>query len=266
MHNSPQYTMINPSILIGELPLDEQLRLVAAEGFTEIELWWPFETASPSDAEVAGVLATIERHALALRGLNVYEGGMSLGNRGIACWPDADAQLDAAIEVAKQIGLATGCRLFNVLHGTLDPARDRGPQDDLAAIRTARAADALAEIGGAVSIEQLSHIPNYGLRTAEQCVDALARARAVSGAPNLGLQVDLFHLYNAGDDVRSFFTENWRDILHVQLADFPGRGGPGTGTAPLDEDMAFLRALGYTGRIALEYTADAGADPFGWMR
>ena len=262
------YDMINPSILIGELPLAEQLRLVKEQGFSEVELWWPFDSATPSRVEIKQFLATLEASGLQLNGLNTYEGGMALGNRGIACWEGAEEELAASIAVAIEIGIATGCRMFNVLHGTIDPEKDRDEQDARAARNTAWAADALAEIGGTVTIEQLSHIPAYGLKTGAQVIAAMDRAIAVSGATNIRMQVDLFHMAMIGDDIPAFFDEHWDRIAHVQVADAPGRGGPGTGDLPIDAYLERLRANGYTGRFALEYSASDAVtgDPFGWMR
>lgn len=260
--------MINPSILIGDLPLDEQLALVRSNGFTEVELWWPFPSAAPSISQMRAFLTTLDGSGLALRGLNVYEGGMADGNRGIACWPDHEDILASAIAASIEIGKATGCTLFNVLHGTIDVKEDRAVQDARAARNTAWAADAVAEIGGTVTIEQLSHIPAYGLKTGEDVIAAIDRAMAVSGATNIRMQVDLFHMAMIGDDIPAFFDKYWDRIAHVQVADAPGRGGPGTGGLPIDEYLGRLRSNGYTGRFALEYSSpdEVTGDPFGWLR
>ena len=42
-------------------------------------------------------------------------------------------------------------------------------------------------------------------------------------------------------------------IAHVQIADAPGRGEPGTGDLPLDRQLADLEAAGYDGWVGLEY-------------
>ena len=42
--------------------------------------------------------------------------------------------------------------------------------------------------------------------------------------------------------------------VHVQIADFPGRGAPGTGEAPLRSWVERLRAAGYAGEVAGEWT------------
>jgi hydroxypyruvate isomerase len=43
------------------------------------------------------------------------------------------------------------------------------------------------------------------------------------------------------------------DLAHVQLADAPGRGAPGTGTLPLDRWVTALERVGYRGWVALEH-------------
>ena len=51
-------------------------------------------------------------------------------------------------------------------------------------------------------------------------------------------------------------------IGHVQYADCPGRGAPGTGNIDLAAFVDALRAIGYSGAVGLEFdpggpTADA---------
>lgn len=260
------YTSINTSILLGDLPIPQQLEIARDHGFTEVELWWPFATPDPSVREVDEFLSMVGGSGLSLIGLNTYEGGMAEGNRGVACWPGAEGDVRASVAVAKRIGVETGCRSFNVLHGVIRDGVPRDEQDALAAQNTSAAAHELAEIDAVVTIEQLSHIPGYGLRTFESVLQAIDRARGVDGAGNIMAQVDLFHMYQMGEDVPSLFRQHWDRIAHVQVADQPGRGGPGTGVQPIDAHLAVLREAGYTGRFTLEYSwAGPDDDPFGWM-
>lgn len=261
-----RYSIINPSILIGDRALSDQLDAVRTEGFSAVELWWPFATPDPSVHEVDDVLRVLEAGGLGLIGLNSYEGGMAEGNRGIACWPDVDREFDASLEVCARIVRETGAANVNVLHGVRRSDEPVEVQDDRAARRTARAAERLAGFGTAVTIEQLSHIPGYGLRTIDDVKAAVERARAYAASGEILIQVDLFHMFQVGDDVERFFTDDWRDIGHVQVADAPGRGGPGTGEQPIDRLLDLLIAQGYDRRIALEYSGYEGDDPFGWMR
>jgi hydroxypyruvate isomerase len=47
-------------------------------------------------------------------------------------------------------------------------------------------------------------------------------------------------------------------IAHVQLADAPGRGEPGTGEIRFAYVLKELEALGYSGYVGLEYRPSAG--------
>jgi hydroxypyruvate isomerase len=51
-------------------------------------------------------------------------------------------------------------------------------------------------------------------------------------------------------------------IVHVHIADHPGRNGPGSGALPLKQKLAWLEGQGYAGAVGLEFrptgsTADA---------
>jgi len=57
-------------------------------------------------------------------------------------------------------------------------------------------------------------------------------------------------------------------IGHVQIADPPGRGAPGTGTLDFEALFAQLAAQGYAGRVGLEYLPLDPSDSstsFSWL-
>jgi hydroxypyruvate isomerase len=78
------------------------------------------------------------------------------------------------------------------------------------------------------------------------------RLRA-AGHRNVGFLCDLFHLANNGDDVDAAIATYADRVAHVQIADAPGRGEPGSGDLPLDRWLAELERSGYTGYVGLEY-------------
>ena len=43
------------------------------------------------------------------------------------------------------------------------------------------------------------------------------------------------------------------DVAHIQIADAPGRGEPGSGTLQLDRYLSELQTLGYAGWVGCEY-------------
>ena len=71
-----------------------------------------------------------------------------------------------------------------------------------------------------------------------------------------------------GEDLAHTLSAHAGRIAHVQLADVPGRGAPGTGTLDFEPVFAQLAAQGYAGSVGLEYRPADPADSsgsFGWL-
>jgi hydroxypyruvate isomerase len=89
-----------------------------------------------------------------------------------------------------------------------------------------------------------------------------------TGAPNVGFLADLYHLAKMGEDVADVLSRHRESILHVQVADSPGRGAPGTGTLDFEPLLRQLSVQGYGGWVGLEYLPADPADSatsFGWL-
>lgn len=128
------------------------------------------------------------------------------------------------------------------------------------------AAAAVAAVDGTVLIEPISGAPDYPLTTAADGLAFVARARA-AGARNVALLADFFHLAVNGDDVASVVRDHAADFGHIQIADAPGRGEPGTGELPIHALLAAAQAGGYGGHVGLEYKPTVpSSDSFGWLR
>ena len=76
-------------------------------------------------------------------------------------------------------------------------------------------------------VEPVSGPKPYPLRTAADAVAVVDRV-AAAGAANVGFLCDLYHLAINGDDVDAAIAAYADRIAHVQIADAPGRGEPGT--------------------------------------
>jgi hydroxypyruvate isomerase len=118
----------------------------------------------------------------------------------------------------------------------------------------------VAAIGGTVLVEPVSGSPRYPLLTAADVAAVIDRVTADGGPTNIGLLADLYHLAVNGDDVDAAIaahTGKPGGVAHVQIADAPGRGAPGTGSLPLNRQLADLEAAGYAGWVGLEYKVPA---------
>ena len=72
------------------------------------------------------------------------------------------------------------------------------------------------------------------------------------------LQYDAYHMQRMEGDLTATIERHLDEIAHVQVADSPGRGQPGTGEINFDYVFRRLDELGYDGHVGLEYKPAGG--------
>jgi hydroxypyruvate isomerase len=258
----------NLSLLFTEAPLLDRPALAAGAGFAAVEMWWPFPTPEPTGRELDDLLDAVDAAGVPLVGLNFFAGDMPAGDRGVACDPSRGAELAANASVVADVADRTGCRRFNLLYGKLDPDADASPQHEAAADAIAEAAQALSTTDAVVLLEPLARDLNgtYPLHTLDDVVGVLDGPLAARGVTTAAPLYDTFHLAMNGVDLVEAARTHAARVGHVQIADAPGRGAPGTGEAPIAAALDALRAGGYTGWVAAEYAAaDDTPATLAWM-
>jgi hydroxypyruvate isomerase len=264
-HNLPY--LANCSMLFTELPPLERAAAAKAAGFEAVEFWWPFATAVPASAEVDAFTRSIRDAGVRLVGLNFFAGDLAGPDCGVLSIPARSHEFRDNIDVTVGIGADLGVAAFNALYGNRVDGVSPDPQDDVATENLVTAAKAAAAIGATVLVEPVSGPKPYPLRTAAQAVAVVERVRD-AGAGNVGFLCDLYHLASNGDDIDAAIDRYAAQVAHVQIADAPGRGEPGTGTLDLDRYLGALRAAGYDGWVGLEYKPSTGntLDSLGWLQ
>lgn len=256
----------NCSILFTELPLLERPAAARKAGFDAVEFWWPFAAAVPADRDLEAFARAVEDAGVQLVGLNLFAGDMPAGERGLVSWPEREQEFRDNVDVVVGLGERLGCKAFNALYGNRLDDVDDAVQDDAAADNLAFAAGAVSAIGGTILVEPVSGIPAYPLRTAADALAAIERAQAAGAPANMGLLADLYHLAVNGDDVDKVIADHVERIAHVQIADHPGRNEPGTGSLPLQRQLAALERGGYRGWVGVEYKPAIDTDSsFDWL-
>jgi hydroxypyruvate isomerase len=257
---------VNCSILMTEVPILERPRAVRDAGFDAVEFWWPFSHPVPSDQESDAFVRAIAEAGVKLTGLNFAAGDMPAGERGILSDPARSKEFRDSVDIAVGIAEALGTKAFNALYGNRIDGVESAQQDAVAIQNLAYAADAADRIGAVVLVEPVSGAPRYPLKRAADAVGVIDRVRAEAGDSGLNLRLlaDLYHLSVNGDAVGSILDSYADRIGHVQIADAPGRGEPGTGTLDLAGYLHQLDINGYRGYVGLEYKATR-PDPFDWL-
>jgi hydroxypyruvate isomerase len=258
--------LANCSMLFTELPLLERPAAARAAGFDTIEFWWPWpDQPVPADKEVDAFVAAVRDSGVRLAGLNFFAGDLAGPDCGVLSIPGRAQQFRDNVDVTVGIGDQLGTGAFNALYGNRVEDASPEQQDELGTESLLIAAKAADAIGATVLVEAVSGPKPYPLRTAADAVSVVERARA-AGAGNVAFLLDIFHLANNGDDVDAAIREHAGTVGHVQVADFPGRGEPGSGELDLDRYLGELESGGYTGYVGLEYKPTTTTeDSLAWL-
>jgi hydroxypyruvate isomerase len=254
----------NCSLLFTEVELLERPAAARAAGFDAIEFWWPWpDQPTPPDAEINRFIAAVRDAGVQLIGLNFFAGDLAGPDCGVLSIPARSAEFRHNIDVAVGIGKALGVPALNALYGNRVSEATPEQQDELAVENLTLAATAAAGIDAKVLLEPVSGPKPYPLRTADDVIAVLNRLET----PNVGFLCDLFHLANNGDDIDAALAAYARRIAHVQIADHPGRGEPGSGSLELDRYLSMIQGSGYSGYVSLEYIPTTTTiDSLRWLR
>jgi hydroxypyruvate isomerase len=138
-------------------------------------------------------------------------------------------------------------------------------QLDLARKNVAWAAGQAAEYGVEVLVEPVNTFENspYPLYTTDEGVNFVQSV----GKANVRLQHDLYHMQRMEGNLSVTLRRHIEKIAHVQVADSPGRGEPGTGEIHYPYVFCVLEELGYDGFVGLEYnpTTERTEESFAWI-
>lgn len=247
----------NLSLLLNEYPLLERVRAAAAAGFSGVEVQFPYEHPAIVWKEA------LERAGLPLVLINLPAGDLMSGGAGLACVPGREAEFEAALQQALTFAAMTRPQWVNVLAGRLLPGVSFEQAQATLIRNLQQAAQAFQTLGIGVLVEAINPLdmPGFLLNTPEQLQQAL---QAVNH-PNLFAQYDLYHMARQQLDIEAGIALLGDRIGHVQFADFPGRGAPGTGRIDFPAAVSALRRAGYRDWLSAEYQGGPG-ESWTWLQ
>ncbi|MDQ3784580.1 MAG: TIM barrel protein [Actinomycetota bacterium] len=249
----------NVSLLFTEVELTERFGRAAEAGFAAVEFWWP------SGEDLGQVEKAIKEAGVEVALFNFDAGDMAGGDRGLLSDPERHQHFRDNVPTALELAQSVGCSRLNALVGHDLDDIDTSEQLDLARTNVSWAAGQAAEHDIEVMIEAVNTYENgpYLLPNTE----AAARFVRETASDNVRLQYDAYHMQRMEGNIVATLREHVGKIAHIQVADSPDRGEPGTGELNYRYIFAALDELRYSGWIGLEYqpTGETTEESLAWL-
>ena len=256
----------NLSMLYQDLALFDRFEAAARDGFKAVEYLFPYES-DPRE-----IVSRLKHNGLQQVLLNAPPGDWHAGERGMACLPGRENDFRSSFRKALEYAAALSCPRIHVMAGIApgDCSRDALYATYVSRLRWA--AQEAAREGVEVLIEPINtrDIPRYFLNRQGEAHNALED----TGAPNLKVQMDLYHCQVVEGDVatklRHYLPTG--NIGHIQIAGVPERQEPDVGELNYAYLFALLDECQYGGWVGCEYRPRAGATPggtsqgLGWLK
>ena len=249
----------NLTMMFNEVPFPDRFAAAARAGFTAVEFLFPYELAPAAVAEL------LRRHQLLNVLFNMPPGDWAAGERGLASLPGCAAEFRAGVATAIEYAKALGTPRLHAMAGLLPAGGDRALHHRTYVDNLRYAAAETAKHGITLLIEPINprDIPGYFLNTQ-------AEAHAVReevGAPNLKVQMDIYHAQIVEGDIATKLRRFLPHIGHIQIASVPERNEPDRGEVNYAYLFRLLDELGYDGWLGCEYRPAQGTVAgLGWMR
>ena len=267
----------NLSLLYTELPFLDRFEAAARDGFEAVEYLFPYAF------DLAELLARLKANGLQQVLFNAPPGGTdapgidaawAAGARGTASVPGREAEFRAGVELALRYADALDCPRIHCMAGLLSESAAGADQESAARsvyVSNLRwAATEAAKSGRTILIEPINprDMPRFFLNRQD---DAHAVVQEV-GAPNLQVQMDLYHCQIVEGDVAMKLRQYLPTgrVGHLQIAGVPERHEPDVGELNcaylfdvIDEVAA---QCGWQGWVGCEYRPRMGTEPGGTSR
>jgi hydroxypyruvate isomerase len=235
----------NLGFLFTEHAFLERFARARQAGFDAVEF------AAPYGYPAAEIAARLAENGLACILINLPMGDRAKGDYGIACRPGREHEFRESVARGIEYAQALGVPKVNCISGVALPGEDRAALRRILVENLRFAAREFKAAGLDLVVEPLNSVdvPGFLIPRVPEMLEILDAV----GADNAGLQFDIYHTEMMGDDAFELLGEAAPRIRHIQFADAPGRGEPGTGRLDFARLFARIDAVGYTGWVSAEY-------------
>ena len=268
----------NLTMMYPDLPFLDRFEAAAKDGFKAVEYLFPY--AYPT-AELA---ARLKGNGLQQVLFNTPAGGSDTagfgqawdsGSRGTASVPGREAEFRSGFAQALVYAEALGCPRIHAMVGLRAEGAPAEAADAILVSNLQWAATEAAKAGRDVLIEPINTRSVAGFHLNRQ--DHAHRIVQAVGAPNVKVQMDLFHCQIVEGDLSMKIAQYLPTgrVGHFQIAEVPHRHEPGDGEVNWPHIFRTIDRVsaecGWQGWIGCEYnpadaTAGGTSRGLGWAR
>jgi hydroxypyruvate isomerase len=235
----------NVGFLFPEHPFLDRFAAARRAGFRAVEF------AVPYDYPAAELASRIRDNELECILVNLPMGDRAKGDYGIACRPGREREFADGVARGIAYAHALGVTRLNCISGVAREGEDASALRSALVSNMRLAAREFKAAGLELVIEPLNSrdVPGFIVPRSPDVVRLIEEV----GAANVGLQCDLYHTVMMGDDPAAILEECWPSIRHIQFADVPGRGEPGSGTIDFASLFELIDRKAFRGWVSAEY-------------
>lgn len=248
----------NLSLLFTEVALIDRFKAAKQAGFKAVEIQFPYELSA------AAIKQQLDQHGLKLVLFNVAAADLLQGGEGLACVPEKRNQFNSA--VAQTVGYAELLKpeAINILPGRCLDSNRLERYLETFKENLGFAAETFAPLGIKIVFEAINthDMPGFIIHSGAQMLGVLDELNR----PDLFMQYDIYHLQMMGENPEAFIAEHADKIGHIQFADCPGRGQPGTGRIDFARLFSVIEGTAYSGWVGAEYKpVGSTAESLDWL-
>lgn len=218
--------------------LEDRMAAAAAAGFTKVEI---FTTAN---RDVPSLRKALDDNGCELVGV------VTDPRQQLCLEPNHDAFREMFAQAAKDAEVL-GCRNVVVPSGSAVPFLRRPMQLDNVAKAIASVVPVAEAHGVTILLEPVNtrfDHPGVLFGMTEDAVGVIERVNS----PSVKLLYDIYHSITEREDPFTVLPAVAHLVGHIQIADAPGRGEPGSGKVDWQAILGLLEQVGYKGLIGLE--------------
>jgi hydroxypyruvate isomerase len=235
--------------------LAARVRAAAAAGFTKAEMFWTH------DKDLDALAAALDETGVQLWTVLVDPRTTRLVDR------DTHQGFLEAVRSTAADAVRLGCPHVVVGSGPAVPYLKRPVQIGIVTEVIGRAVDIAEDADVTLLVEAVNTRMDHPGVLFAQTADSVSVVRGVD-SPRVKVLYDLYHSVVEGEDPELVLPDVVDLVGHIQIADAPGRGEPGTGEIDWPAAWALFERVGYTGTVGIECypTVPSTADALAYVR